>query len=149
MKTIINIYKGTKNKKEIEWFKLNLLIFVLITVMTLLPFFFDVETRGYSQMNNALLIGIVTIFGLAFINISKTKKTIHSGLKYFTGDRENFSLVNYGDVLLFSSFIVAVLSFLFVLDVSFVKTIGVRIGTVIAVNLINIGYYIHLSKRNE
>ncbi len=131
---IFRLYKKTENKEEREWFVLLLLGLLGLISLILLTFFFEHRSEEYYHANSGLFIIDIMIF-LIFIAGKQKTKMIFSNLKRVYTERDKLTLLDYGDILLLLTYVTAILSFIFVLDLSFIKNYGIRISAVVSVTI--------------
>lgn len=131
---IIKTYKDTKSKECREWFLLGLFSAVGILMMIFLTFIFEEGTQDYYHANNGLFIGIILNCLLLLGGKEKTKVILHKVNKVFKRSLD-LNLYDYGDILLLCTYILAIVSFIFILDLSFIENYGVRISAVVGITI--------------
>ena len=131
---VFKIYKNTKAKDEREWFLLSVMGIFFILLLIFLVIFFEKGTRLYYRSNNGLFIIDVMFFLLFVGGKEKTKELLKKTMNFFQNKLE-MTLYNIGDLLLLSMYTIAIVSFIFVLDLSFLNNYGIRISAVVGVIL--------------
>lgn len=143
---LFNLYIDNKNKKDREWFQLGGTICCGMILISVFPLLFESGTHMYNQGNNGILISIIAIWGLFLISKLKTLEIYRKGFRLLKNDTKDFKLFDYGDVMLFFSFVISCISFVFVLDLSFINDFGIKIGGVVGINLVNLIKYVFSSR---
>ena len=103
-----------------------------LVVLSALPLLHDTGSRTYYRANNALFLINALVVILFIVSKNVNRALLKCFLGFFDGKRI-LSLNEIGDGLVFLSYMVTLLSTLFILDVSFISNYGVRIGGVMGV----------------
>lgn len=137
MLNIIRIYKKTENKEHREWFLLLFLGLLILISLIFLTFFFEYRSGEYYRANSGLFVINIMIF-LIFIAGQQKTKMIFSNLKRVYSERDKLTLSDYGDILLLIVYATAMLSFIFILDLTFIENYGIRISAVVSVTIVKL-----------
>lgn len=134
---IIKLYKKTKDKEEREWFLLGILGLFFLVVLNGTVLYFEKGTHLYYKANNGLFIANILFFIIFVGGKSIIRKIVHN-LKYNTIKKNIFTLHDIGNYLLIINISISFLSFIFILDLSFIGNYGIRIGAVVGVIIVRL-----------
>lgn len=135
---IIKLYKKEKDKEKKEWFLYSVIIFLGSFFCSLFPIIYESNDRLYLKANIVQFIMIIIVFSLFLISKEKSKEIYRHWKEFIFRKDKLFTVYEYGDVFLFNTFLLASFSMIFILDLDFINNYGIKIGTVVAINLIYI-----------
>jgi hypothetical protein len=125
---IINQYKSSKSKKDRDWFLQCLLFFLTIIAMIVIVMLQEEGSRDYYVANNGLLIMNLITFLIFLVGKTQKTRSLYKSFSKLATRKIALSLPELGNIFLLSSFVISVLSFILILDLSFMQNYGIRIG---------------------
>ncbi len=124
---------GRGTHSNIDWFGINLLIAISICVLFIFSITMEEGTDSYYNMHSGLLT--VTLLSILLFFVRRNVNThIYRVIRKLFKTSEKLTLYEYGDILLGTTYLIAMISIFFI-DYSFFSNYGIRIGTVVAINL--------------
>jgi hypothetical protein len=137
MKNWLRTYRSQVDKQTRKTVFLWSTMFASILGIDVIILLQDEGTRLYYKGNNGLLI-LIILYGLAFIAVGKSIREMAGSFVRLLRTGREIESSEIPGVLMFLTLLSLTASVLFVLDLSFVKSYGVKIGAVIGVYLIKI-----------
>ncbi|MAT58370.1 MAG: hypothetical protein K8F60_01640 [Melioribacteraceae bacterium] len=132
---ILKLYKDTDNKDVREMFLLMCLAILGLMTMITLTYIFEEGSSSYYRAQNGLFILDIMCFLLLIGYTAKTKEAFIRLKKFFIKD-ESIDLLDCNHILLLVVYLIAITSFIFILDLSFMSNYGIKIGAVVAVTIV-------------
>ena len=136
-------YKN-QSEEDRKLFESILIAFVGLLVLLIYTLTKTPGESGFLKIHSALFIGCVFVFLMLIIRRSDLGVILKNSWKTVTQFKA-VNLTELTDTVFFSSAFIAVFTVLFVIDLSFLSSYGIRIGAVIAVGLLKVLKSVFLS----
>lgn len=136
MKDFLQAYKiSSKNDKETFWYAVIMLL--LYPVIILWALLISENSSGYYRVHNTLFILCIFCFVLVMVG-KNTTIYLFSQFKQLFIKMTSYDISNYTWLIVMIVFILSIIAFLFVLDISFISNYGIRISAVAGVLLMRL-----------
>jgi len=135
-KRVIHAYRvANEDDKVLFWYSIIApIILICFMIGCLLE---SPGSRYYNKINNALFISCLMWF-IIILGGRKTTKYVFKQFKILFTKNTEYDLDNYLYFFLLVTFIISIVAFLFVIDLSFLKSNGIRVSGVAGMLILRI-----------